>query len=212
MNKDKQIFWAKNLSILFDKQYLSDFFPDTNFSLEKNLNSIVRLSIYISLFLFVFNKNYNSIYYGLITMAITYLIYSNNIEKFKSDNVVNNSSRKPIEENEEKIENEIDTTPDNPYGNILPTEYGNGSRKNVIDYQNAKNVEKVKENFNINLYKDINDIFGKNNSQRQFMTNPVQTIPNNRHDLLKWCYSKPVTCKQGNGDQCVANNFNYPLH
>lgn len=209
--KDKQIFWANNLSILFDKKHLSEFFPDMSFSLEKNLNSIVRLSMYISLLLFVFNKNYNNIYYGLITMAITYLIHLNNKEKFDDliygkDNDTDNSLTN-FKSFAEKPQKEIGSTPDNPYGNILLTEYGNGSsRKNVINYKSPETMKKVKENFNINLYKDINDVFGKNNSQRQFMSNPIQTIPNNREDFTRWCYSRPITCKEGNGNQCVANN------
>ena len=106
----------------------------------------------------------------------------------------------------EKPKHKIGTSKQNPFGNILLTELSGGSRENIIDYRNPKTVQKVKENFNTNLFKDINDVFNKNNSQRQFMTNPIQTIPNNRDDFMRWCYSRPITCKEGNGDQCVANN------
>ena len=27
-----------------------------------------------------------------------------------------------------------------------------------------------------------------------------------REDFMRWCYSRPMTCKEGNGNQCVANN------
>ena len=58
-----------------------------------------------------------------------------------------------------------------------------------------------------NLYKDVSDIFSKNNSQRQFYTTPVTTIPNDQGSFADWLYKTPPTCKENNGNQCVANNF-----
>ena len=36
--------------------------------------------------------------------------------------------------------------------------------------------------------------------------NPNTTIPNDQESFAKWCYEVPKTCKEGNGNQCVANN------
>ena len=83
--------------------------------------------------------------------------------------------------------------------------------REAIYYDRTKFLKKqVRNNFNNNLYRDVNDIFGKNNSQRQFMLNPIQTIPNNQNDFARWCYGRPPTCKEGNGNQCIANQFNLP--
>ena len=41
---------------------------------------------------------------------------------------------------------------------------------------------------------------------RQFIVNPIRTIPNKQMEFAKWCYGRPKTCKEGNGLQCVANN------
>ena len=35
----------------------------------------------------------------------------------------------------------------------------------------------------------------------------IITTPNDRDTFMKWCYSRPKTCKEGNGAQCVANNY-----
>ena len=73
---------------------------------------------------------------------------------------------------------------------------------------------KINKNFNAHLYKDSNDIYSTRNSDRQFYTVPGNTFPNDRDTLMKWCYSTPKTCKEGNGAQCVANNHSrmYGVH
>ena len=48
-------------------------------------------------------------------------------------------------------------------------------------------------------------VFGKNNSQREFYTAPVTTIPNNQGDFADWCYKTGKTCKENNGKQCLEN-------
>ena len=61
--------------------------------------------------------------------------------------------------------------------------------------------------FNESLFRDVNDLFGKNNSQRQFYTVPGNSIPNDQDTFAKWLYATPKTCKEGNGLQCAANMY-----
>ena len=42
--------------------------------------------------------------------------------------------------------------------------------------------------FNEDLYRDVNDIFGKNNSQRQFYTVPGESGFNDQHSFGQWLY------------------------
>ena len=213
-------FWANNLSILFEKEYLTDFFPDIKMTLEEKLNAIVRLSLYITLVLFVFNKDPTNIYYAIITMALTYFVYhNNNKETYGGNNIMNskqmNDNSLTNFKSQEQLKpfkntKQIESTYHNPYANILLSEYGNGSRQNNIDMNSKESMDKVRNNFSNNLYRDANDIFGKNNSQRQFMMNPIQTIPNNQNDFARWCYAKPPTCKEGNVNECIGNTFRGP--
>ena len=231
---DHKSFWANNISVLLNEKKIHEFFPTSSMSLENKLNSIVRLSIYISIISFVINKSKNFIYYPLITMAITYLIYNNNnpkMEKLQMNNTrttasgntttasANTTTTKPqnpyqigdgiIKSKKDDNLKLIDSTLENPLGNILLSEYGTGhGRKPSIDINNPASIKKMNENLNKNIFLDANDIFNRNNSQRQFIRPPIQSIPNDRDTFMKWCYRRPVTCKEGNGAQCVANNFN----
>ena len=62
-------------------------------------------------------------------------------------------------------------------------------------------------NFNKNLYRDLTDVYGKNNSQRQFYTTPITTVPNDQNSFANWLYRSEKTCKEGDGNRCSANNY-----
>ena len=87
----------------------------------------------------------------------------------------------------------------------------NPNRESIIKNGENNNInEQINDKFNINLYKDVGDIFGKENSQRQFYTTPITTIPNDQGKFAKWLYKVPKTCKEGSGLQCNSNNYNPP--
>ena len=71
--------------------------------------------------------------------------------------------------------------------------------------ENKTTIFNIDTKFNNDLYRDANDIFGKNNSQRQFYTVPGGSIPNDQEAFTKWLYQTPPTCKEGNKVQCFAN-------
>ena len=62
---------------------------------------------------------------------------------------------------------------------------------------NNENIQKdIEDKFGYNLYRDVGDLYGKSNSQREFYTMPSTTIPNNQTSFAKWCYSVGPTCKE----------------
>jgi hypothetical protein len=52
--------------------------------------------------------------------------------------------------------------------------------------------------FKIQWFSDPTDIFGKTQSQRQFITQPSTSVPNDRKSFQDWLYKIPgKTCKEG---------------
>ena len=202
--EDKK-FWVNNISILFRNDKLTTFFPDNSMSLAEKLNSIVRLSLYISILLFVYNKNYNNIYVFLITLLITYFIY-NYSDKKKTKKIKEHlHQKKGLLDDILKPKKICKPTENNPFCNILLTDYENPNRNTNINVNDPESMKDVSEKFNHNLYKDVNDIWNNNNSQRQFMTNPIRTIPNDQHGFASWLYgSSKKHCKEGNGNDCYS--------
>jgi hypothetical protein len=100
-------------------------------------------------------------------------------------------------------------TLDNPFMNVTMKDYMNfdadGSivdRPPACDSSSPSVKNEIETNFNNNLFKDVNDVFGRSNSQRQFFTMPWTQIPNDRESFQQWLYLSPATCKE-NQDNCL---------
>ena len=52
-------FWYNDISILFNKNSIFEIIPDSKNDYNKNLNILVRTSIYISLILFIICRSVN---------------------------------------------------------------------------------------------------------------------------------------------------------
>ena len=61
-NTSNEDFWINNFSELFDNNKFLNFVPIDGMSLNSKLNSLMRLSIYLCIILFIYNKNYLNIY------------------------------------------------------------------------------------------------------------------------------------------------------
>jgi len=191
-------FWANDYKILFYNQRLTDFFPTINMTLIEKLNAIFRLSIYLSIILYLFTSNYLYFYIMIIVGLFTYFIFYNqkdNLELyFNSDK--NDPENSIIKSDIDNKNNKIKPTTENPFMNInLITD--NKEKEAAPSSWNNENMQKdIESKFGYNLYRDVGDLYGKSNSQREFYTMPSTTIPNNQTSFAKWCYSVGPTCKE----------------
>jgi hypothetical protein len=197
--------WIDNFDILYEKKYLFEIVPSKNFDFNRKLNSLLRLSIYYSIVVYMLNKNTKILLTPILVGAFT-VIMGKNLKKNIIDKAVvdlQNNTEKPLE----KID--IDCripTENNPFMN--PTVFGeNNNKSSCLSYNNKGIQRNIENNFNTNLNREASDIFGKNNSQRQFYTVPSKKYPNDQDAFKKWLYSTPPTCKEGNGLQCAANGY-----
>lgn len=203
-------FWYDDFFIIFQSDRLTEFFPTKDQTLEEKFNSLVRLSLYISIILFYYHKNYK--YYSIFlgALLITFFIYTNQPNIQDQANII---ETKQVQEkkDETKVEGLENTntectkpTLDNPFMNVTMKDYLNFDEKNdqIVDRPPACDIskpeikEEMDEMFNHNLFKDVNDVFGKMNSQRQFYTMPNTTIPNAQDEFARWLYLNPKTCKE----------------
>ena len=95
---------------------------------------------------------------------------------------------------------------DNPFMNPTFGDYTNGNMiKSCNSYDNSVVRNMSNEYFNNDLYRNPDDIFNKENSQREFYTMPVNSIMNDTIKFAEWCYKTPPTCGEGNAIQCAAD-------
>ena len=97
-------------------------------------------------------------------------------------------------------------SPRNPFMNVLIDEIKYNPKK-----PQAKSVEDpvvkstLDDYFRVNWYSDPTDVFGKSQSQRQFITMPSTTIPNDQESYQNWLYKIPgKTCKEGGREACIG--------
>ena len=100
------------------------------------------------------------------------------------------------EEQEEQGEQRTEPTPDNPFMNINLLTDPRDKPPALLNVNNEELDAKITKMFNKNLYQDTGDIFNKENSQRQFITNPSTTIANDQTAFAKFAYQAPPTCKE----------------
>jgi len=92
----------------------------------------------------------------------------------------------------------------NLFMNVLIDEYKyNPDRPPAAPVDDPIVKQTFDDYFRVNWYSDPTDIFGKSQSQRQFVTQPSTSIPNDRESLQNWLYKIPgKTCKEG-GQYCT---------
>lgn len=96
-------------------------------------------------------------------------------------------------------------TAKNPFMNVLIDEIKYNPRRPLAASIMDPSVKvTLEEFFRTDFYSDPTDVFGKTQSQRQFVTMPSTSIPNDVHSYQNWLYKIPgKTCKEGGREACL---------
>jgi hypothetical protein len=189
-------FWLNDPTILFKQKYITQLWPYSYLTYEEKLNAVTRFIIVISLLGYVLLNRIIIVVLGLIITGIIVLLY-------KKKEGLNNSY---YAVNDQIIEQ------NNPFGNVLMTDYKFNPNKKEVTTEYSPNLEtsintKIKEfivqengdnNEIYNLFNNVGDQMTFEQNNRQFYTNPSTTIPNKQDDFLSFCYGtlpseKPLT-------------------
>lgn len=205
-------FWINDPKVLLDS-YL-DFIPTKNMSTNQKYNSITLFAIYVIILTLLF-KSQSIIIIIMFVVIMSVIIMANvdnpNVitDSFQSDvGYIDGNNKINFTRTTNKISNDSNLsytcrkpTPNNPFMNPnISDDVINDPIACNSDNENINN--EVIKSFNTDLYMDIDDVFDKKNSQRQFYTIPSTTIPNNQIDFANWLYKTSETCKE-NQAQCL---------
>lgn len=97
-------------------------------------------------------------------------------------------------------------SPRNPFMNVLIDEIKyNPKRPEAKSVEDPVVKSTMDDYFRVNWFSDPTDVFGKSQNQRQFVTMPSTTVPNDRESYQNWLYKIPgKTCKEGGREACVS--------
>jgi hypothetical protein len=208
-------FWFKDISILYDKNYLMEIIPKKEYDFNRKLNAVVRFTIYYGILLYIFKRDKNILCLPFITVVITVYLHKTSKDDKQDDNfkgLMNTKGSTNLSEIDmmiDEINTDVYRIPeiDNPMMNQNTFDlYEN--KKAIPTYNNPGVKRKVEETLDSQVFKDSNDLFNRRNSQRQWYTMPNTEAMNKQTEFAKWCYMTPPTCKEGNGLQCANNLHN----
>lgn len=194
--QQREIFWFDDpLRFLIDVHNASKFIPNNQMSLDEQLNAVVRFSIYFSLIMLVIKRDYRILFFVVFTAFMTLIIrkYNDDVQ----------SKRKTVLEKMDLGDEKgrglcVKPTKENPFMNVRMSDYKDfPSRPPACNIAKRPVNKMVRSYFDDGLYRNVDDIFGKQASDRQFYTMPVTTIPNDQTKFAEWLYRTPgSTCKE----------------
>lgn len=193
--------WFEDLQGFMVENNFFVIWPSKEMAFAQQLNALMRFSIYFALIVFLLKRDINILFVVVVMAAFTYFIYSN-------DRAVKENKRGLIEKMEEKLVDGrrcVRPSSQNPFMNVLVSDYVKNPQRPSACEQTREIKRDIKANFDNHLFRDVDDIFHKKASDRQFYTTPITTIPNDQTKFAKWLYKTPATCKEGNGDKCYRN-------
>jgi hypothetical protein len=196
--KDKNLvsdpFFTQRPSILWERNRLVEFVPRPDMTKDEKLNAVGRGFIYLGSLLAIIYRNLNAIYITLIGLAVLWLVHDHYPDPLKQQGGNTSPDTRPLDS----------PSPDNPFMNVLLSDYvGNPYKKPAADLDQPETQAAINKQFNAGLYRDVDDLWDKANSQRQYYAAPSTTIPNDQDSFARWCYNTPYTCKDGNQARCL---------
>lgn len=170
-------------------------------------NSISQLLVAVLLVYIIFKwfdvSIYQAIIISILILVTSYLILKTGQPKIVYEETpypdVNklNTNNSTIEKFEEIVDTSCTLpTPNNPFMNMTVADLmDNPTRPPACPL--SKVSEKIDSAFNEAIFlPDVDDVFNRRNSTRQFYTTPSTTVPNDQISFAKWLYDLPETCKE----------------
>ena len=185
----KNTLWIDDpLNILFDLNKIHLIIPDRSDSVNEQVNSFTRFIMLYGALLSVYKKSWDPLVLTVVMSVVVLMLMMFNKKQVPQQQ----QQQQQQAPNEELVPTRV--TSENPFGN---PEVGSTDMSSV--QQNPNNSKVSDALFVENLPMDDWDIYGKNNSQRQFFTLP----PNDQTSFAEWLYNPGEVCKT-NTTRCTG--------
>jgi len=230
-------FWSENPNVLFQQDYILEFFPIETMTFEQKLNAVSRTVIVLTIVSFVYTQSTRLLAISVISLFCIFLMfyyYSTKdgkkqvrfAEGFESS-VPPDPALAYFEEQGIKVQPDkvFDTVvPRNPLSNVLLPDYDYNPNKKPAPPSYNENINKeilksakemvIRSNpgqpdIANKLFSDLGDEFVFEQSMQPFYSNASTTIPNDQGAFADFCYGSMISCKEGNMFACARNMTHY---
>ena len=192
-------FWLEDPSILFRSDNYYNIIPNKKMTRIETLNTLTRLFIYLFILCVMFGSSTEYVIGCGIGIGVIIILY------FIQKSTPIPKSSLPIKLNRAEgfdgygpHDGYCDApTRNNPFMNVTMHDLmENRYRPPACPITDPAIKKKMNEDFYYNVFRDVDDVFNRKHSQRQFYTMPSTTIPNHQTDFARWLYQSPETCKE----------------
>jgi hypothetical protein len=88
-------------------------------------------------------------------------------------------------------------TAENPFMNVVFSDYLNEENIPVPCNSPDEHINQEMNNYyNSSIYRSVQDVFERDNSQRNFYTAPIKITPESQTEFANWLYKRGPTCKE----------------
>ncbi|AGE51544.1 hypothetical protein PBCVCvsA1_457L [Paramecium bursaria Chlorella virus CvsA1] len=185
--------WFQDLSVIFKRP--SEIIPTRDQSDSERINAMVRLVLYCSFAVALIRQNYLYAVLGMAIIAIISLAYALGAKKTKSNEAYGNIRPYSVKRSKKSCSK---SSANNPFSNAtVGALLDNEARPPACSYDDAGMAATMRKNFNKGLFRNLDDVYEVENSQRQFYTMPVTTAAPDLTAFGQFLYgSKGATCKE----------------
>jgi hypothetical protein len=175
------------------------------------MNHVILVSFLFGLMgyiLFVYLKRYDVFF--IATAIILFLVFPSVLSIYRISRYVENfqdskPTLKPSVNTVAPYANATYPTARNPFMNVLVDEIRyNPGRPQAASVLDPSVKITLDDFFRTEFARDPTDVFGRSQSQREFITMPSTSIPNDVDSYQNWLYRIPgKTCKEGGREACL---------
>ena len=199
-------FWFSDYSILYERPRLLEFFPTTGMSSDEKLNAIVRFGVYAGFLMYVYGGNINTLYLPVALAIVTKLMHDNMPAEGLTGAPWGGLSEKAPD-----MATASCTMPtvDNPFMNPSITDIRDDPKKApACPIDSPATAKQVEDSFYNDLFRDVDDVWGRQTSSRNFYTVPNTKLPNDQTEFAEWLYgSKQQAGCREDPSRCIDDDL-----
>jgi len=232
-------FWFNDPSILLNKKYIFEVWPQELMKYEQKLNAISRTIIIITCLGYMLTMSYNMVIFGVLTLGLIFAFYKYKTPKVTKELLrskegfhMNDGAKSGYLTNPETLEKQlkkdfVSTNKKNPFSNVLLTEINDKPKRKAAPpafnpevYEDitkstkrmVQNLNPEIKNTNKQLFGGLGENFELDQSMRIFNSTANTKIPNDQGAFADFLYGNMPSCKDGDDFACVKDNERYNLY
>lgn len=212
-------FWFRDPRVLVTPEFMDRFFPAPGMSLDELFNAYSRLALYVGVVLALMFSATWPLALAAFVLAVIVFVYENHTGPAEEP------AQRPDDRDFQQYVKDHPLgedrqytmpTPDNPFMNMLQYEIGEDPNRPPAaplflpagapgseSGDPRTDAGKLADYYLMrDTYRDDNDIWNRNNGQREFYTVPSTTLGDSLEDLKNALYGNMKSCKDDRFD-CV---------